>query len=312
MLELEQDSTTSSQWKGIQAGNTVLILGEPGVEQLGKIKELVGVEGQVIVVPNDRIHDLKTNTTKIDEWLHEHPVKASTDWFSLKKQIASFNESTPFVADASIDLVLCEINLYQVPITEKQEMLVEIYRVLRKGGKALLTDVVADEIIPKALREESDFPYPHAFKEDGWLLAVEQSGLYGVTIMDRESTATIVQGIEFKRVTLAGYKGREGECWDHKQAALYKGPFKRVEDDDGHIFERGKRLAICERTVGLLNREPYQGMFEVIEPYRTLHSDEIEMFPHGPAFERSPKETKKGLELPIFNEDSCGCGPGCC
>jgi len=56
-----------------------------------------------------------------------------------------------------------------------------------------------------------------------------------------------VEGIEFRSVTVAAYKGKEGACLDQKLAVVYRGPWKYVEDDDGHILRRGVRTAVCER-----------------------------------------------------------------
>ncbi len=38
---------------------------------------------------------------------------------------------------------------------------------------------------------------------------------------------------------------------------IYRGPWKRVEDDDGHVLVRGERLMVCDRTLETLTSEPY-------------------------------------------------------
>ena len=43
-----------------------------------------------------------------------------------------------------------------------------------------------------------------------------------------------INGIEFRSVTIVAYKGKQGPCLERNQA-VYRGPFKKVEDDDGHI-----------------------------------------------------------------------------
>ena len=32
---------------------------------------------------------------------------------------------------------------------------------------------------------------------------------------------------------------------------IYRGPFREVVDDDGHVLRRGVRTAVCEKTFGL-------------------------------------------------------------
>ena len=39
---------------------------------------------------------------------------------------------------------------------------------------------------------------------------------------------------------------------------IYKGPFLKVLDDDGHAMERGKRYAVCDKTFQLYNKAPYR------------------------------------------------------
>ena len=37
----------------------------------------------------------------------------------------------------------------------------------------------------------------------------------------------VVNGIEFRSMTVLAYKGKEGPCDDHREAVVYKGPWKR-------------------------------------------------------------------------------------
>ena len=56
------------------------------------------------------------------------------------------------------------------------------------------------------------------------------------------------------------------ECVYIGQAAIYKGPFKSVNDDEEHAFERGIPLEICTDTAEKLSRPPYKGLFIITEP----------------------------------------------
>ena len=58
-------------------------------------------------------------------------------------------------------------------------------------------------------------------------LAIEK----GITHLD---VAPMYGKGEAERVVGEAFKGKDGECWDHLEAVTYKGPFKSVEDDDGH------------------------------------------------------------------------------
>ena len=67
-------------------------------------------------------------------------------------------------------------------------------------------------------------------------------------------------------MTVVAYKGKQGPCWERNQAVVYRGPFKKVEDDDHHVYYRGERMAVCDKTFRLLQNAPYAGQFEFIEP----------------------------------------------
>ncbi len=62
----------------------------------------------------------------------------------------------------------------------------------------------------------------------------------------------------------------EGECWDHNEAVIYRGPFREVRDDDGHVFRRGQRVAVCRKTFEILTREPYEAHFEAVTPLEAV------------------------------------------
>jgi hypothetical protein len=116
-------------------------------------------------------------------------------------------------------------------------------------------------------------------------------------------------------VTIGAYKGKEGACWDQKQAVIYRGPFREVQDDDGHILRRGVRVAVCEKTFGIYSREPYRSYFDFVEPLHTRPPGEAPPFPcSGGMLVRDPRETK-GQDHRLTTESTkstCGTNGACC
>ncbi len=108
---------------------------------------------------------------------------------------------------------------------------------------------------------------------------------------------------------MLAFKGKQGPCLERKQALIYRGPFKKVEDDDGHVFFRGERMAVCDKTFHLLQREPYGGMFEAVEPRDAMPLEASPPFDCRHPTRRHPREIK-GLDYNVTTEptDSC-CGP---
>ena len=157
-----------------------------------------------------------------------------------------------------------------------------------------------------------------AFRDDLFREAFEQAGFYGVTLLQRQHDPwQTVEGIEFRSVTVAAYKGKEGPCWDQKHAVVYRGPFKKVEDDDGHVLRRGIRTAVCEKTYKIYSQDPYSPHFELVPPRILVPLEEAPPFPCGRGtLKRDPKETK-GEDYRVTTEPGeCCTGDGsegeCC
>src|SRR5258708_27806052 len=83
-----------------------------------------------------------------------------------------------------------------------------------------------------------------------------------------------IQGIEFRSITVVAHKGKQGPCWERKQAVIYRGPWRKVIDDDGHVLERGKRMAGCGKTFPIFRRPPYAGGILPVEPSEALSLEE--------------------------------------
>ena len=66
------------------------------------------------------------------------------------------------------------------------------------------------------------------------------------------------------------FKCRHRNTGDHNEAVVYKGPFSKVVDDDGHVFERGERIAVCRKTFGILTSEAYQDQFHPVLPLKEI------------------------------------------
>ena len=59
---------------------------------------------------------------------------------------------------------------------------------------------------------------------------------------------------------------------------IYKGPWKKVFDDDGHILERGARMAVCDKTFQIYKREPYAEQIIAIEPIEDIELENAKEF----------------------------------
>jgi arsenite methyltransferase len=192
----------------------------------------------------------------------------------------------------------------------------EILRVLRKGGRAVISDIVSDEEVPEELQHDTELwsgCISGALTEEGFLKAFDKAGFYGIRILKRdEKPWQTLQGIEFRSVTVEAFKGKQGPCFECNQAVIYRGPFKEVLDDDNHRMERGLRYAVCDKTYNLYKKEPYRGFFEFVEPVNAIPLDKAQRFDCSRTSLRHPKETK-GHDYDVTTEanNQC-CGGGSC
>jgi arsenite methyltransferase len=265
-----------------------------------------------------KIQDLQLDLHLVDEYLQENPIKTAQDFANYESFIAKSKAENPLIADDSIDIILsnCVLNLVKPEL--KEQMFAEMFRVLKRGGRVAISDIVSDEDVPLHLQENPELwsgCISGAFREDLFIEAFDRAGFYGMEIVKRDETPwRIVEGIEFRSITVVAYKGKQGACWERNQAVIYKGPWKRVIDDDGHVLERGVRMAVCDKTFQIYNKEPYKNQIIPIEPIENINLEDATPFDCRRTAKRSPRETK-GLEYNLTDLSGAECcepGGNCC
>ncbi len=348
---LERDYGCGNPTRDLRPGEAVLDLGSGSGKVCFLASQVVGPEGRVVGVDmNDemlalarrnaeevarrvgyanvefrkgRIQDLRLDLELLDRYLENNPVRSPEDLSRLDAVTARLRETRPLVADESVDVAISNCVLNLVRPAEKRSLFAEIHRALRRGGRAVISDIVSDEDVSERLQRDAELwsgCISGAFREDLFLEAFEEAGFYGIAILDRQTEPwRTVEGIEFRSVTVAGYKGKDGPCLDQKHAVVYRGPFRQVVDDDGHIFRRGVRTAVCGKTYGILSREPYVHHFERIPPYHPVSPEQALPFSCARGTpRRSPRETKgEGYRVttdpaPAVCSTGKGKSGGCC
>ena len=263
------------------------------------------------------IQDLRLDLELLGQELENRPVGDAPGYLGLRNIEQRLRDTHPLVASDSIDCVLSNCVLNLVRQGDRGQLFAEIYRVLRRGGRAAISDIVADESVPEHLKRDTTLwsgCISGAFREDEFLEAFEQAGFHGIRIAKRSAEPwQTVEGIEFRSITVVAYKGKQGPCKEHLQAVIYRGPFKQITDDDGHVYYRGKRMAVCEKTFQLLSRPPYTDMFDFIEPHEAVAAEEATEFDCRRPKLRHPRETK-GLQYDVTTEANpfCGDEEPCC
>ncbi len=242
------------------------------------------------------IEDLRTDLDEIDAKLKQNPVTNADEFEALLDDIAKNNE--PMIADNSVDLIVSNCVLNLVSDDKKKQLFAEMYRVLKPGGRIAVSDIVSDEISPEHLKKDGKLwsgCISGALQEKEFVDELALAGFHGMNIDKYEQAPwQIVEGIEYRSVTVLAYKGKEGVCIEKNQAVIYKGPWKSVCDDDGHTFTRGQRIAVCEKTFNLMQREPYSDQMVPVAPNIEVTTNEE--FPSCRSDIRDPQETKRGVK----------------
>ena len=338
VIERDYGCGDPSRW--VKEGETVLDLGSGTGKICFIASQVVGAEGKVIGVDmtddmlevayrnqpivaervgydnvefrKGRIQDLGLDLNALEERLQESPVDDANSFLAAEELAAELRVKKPLIESDSIDIVVSNCVLNLVCKENRRQMFEEIHRVLKRGGRAVISDIVCDEEVPQDLQDDPELwsgCISGAFLEDEFLQAFEDAGFYGVRILklDEEPWQT-VKGIEFRSMTIEAYKGKEGICLERNQAVIYKGPFKKVLDDDGNAMERGKRYAVCDKVYNIYKSEAYEDMFEFVDPNTEVPKDKAEPFDCSVTRIRDPRETK-GQDYDATTEASDCCSP---
>jgi arsenite methyltransferase len=342
---IQKDYGCGDPSRHIREGETVLDLGSGSGKACYIISQIVGAQGKVIGVDfnppmlelarkyqksigaalgfqnvdfrRGKIQDLKTDLELVDQYLGGNPVRSVADLAQLEEYRNRICHERPLIADESVDVIVSNCVLNLVRPEDRKQLFAEMYRVLKRGGRVAISDIVSDERVPVHLAENSDLwsaCVSGAFQEEELLRAFEEAKFHGIHVVDFQTVPyQIVDGIEFRAVTVTAYKGKEGPCIERNLAVIYRGPWKQVVDDDGHTLERGARMAVCDKTFKLYAQAPYAGQFIAVPPREEVALENAGAFDCSRDHKRHPRETK-GMEYKVTKISAGVCGPdsNCC
>jgi len=215
ILERDYGCGDPSAW--VRPGDTVLDLGSGAGKVCYIAAQVVGPRGKVIGVDeNDemlalaerhragvaerighdvvefrkgRIQDLRLDLARLEEFLGGHPVRTLSDLHAIEAHKERLAKEHPLVPDASVDIVLSNCVLNLVATAAKRALFEEMFRVLRVGGRVVISDITSDEEVPEHLQSDSELwsgCISGAFREDRFLQAFERAGFHGIRIERRQ------------------------------------------------------------------------------------------------------------------------------
>ena len=157
-----------------------------------------------------RIQDLALDLDALDAALTAQPLAGLQGYLRAEQIAAQLRADQPLVADASVDVVVSNCVLNLVEPTAKRTLFAELHRVLKPGGRAVISDIVSSHDVPQALQRDPELwsgCISGAFREDLFLRAFADAGFAPVRILKREATPwRVVGGIEFRALTVEAEK----------------------------------------------------------------------------------------------------------
>jgi ubiquinone/menaquinone biosynthesis C-methylase UbiE len=235
---IEKDYGCGDPSKFLEAGETVLDLGSGTGKICFIASQVVGPTGRVIGVDmtddmlevarrnapivaanighanvefrKGRIQDLALDLEALDLALREMPIRDAVSFLEAEAVADDLRSRKPLIASNSIDVVVSNCVLNLVETHRKQQLFEEIFRVLRPGGRAVISDIVSDQEIPARLQQDGELwsgCLSGAFTEDGFPQAFAKAGFQDIELLKRDDEPwQTVEGIEFRSVTIRAWK----------------------------------------------------------------------------------------------------------
>lgn len=220
------------------------------------------------VGPNGKVFGIDMTDPMLEKAILSKATVAENLGYDVVEFKKGYLEEIPLPNQfANLILSNCVINLSP----DKRRVFFEMWRVLKDHGRVVISDTVAAEKIPDSMRANPRLwgeCVSGALTEEEYLAYLEQAGFYGLSVL-KKSFWKEVEGYAFYSIIVRGYKfEKTAGCHFIGQKAIYRGPFKSVSDEEGHLFPRDEAVEVCTDTAAKLRHAPYDAFFTVIDPNR--------------------------------------------
>ena len=216
-------------------------------------------EGAIIAVdPVPAMRDAAARNLQIAA--HEN------DWFDASfVEICEGNAFALPVPDASVDVVAqnCLFNIFEP--ADLAKALKEAYRVLKPGGRLLMSDPIATEPIPPHLKQDERLralclsgaltytEYVQHLVDVGFG-QVEVRARRPYRLLDKQNYQ-LDADLLLESLDSVSFKvdvPDDGACIFTGKTAIYRGIEELFDDGAGHVLQRGVPAAVCDKTAGKL------------------------------------------------------------
>ncbi len=279
----------------LKQGETVLDLGSGSGVECFLASRMVGAEGMVLGL------DM---TQEMLDIARRSSIQVSRDLgYANITFLKGYLEEIP-LADCTVDAVIsnCVINLSK----NKRKVFAEIFRVLRPGGRLVISDVVTEtEPLPRIRADHQLIGecLGGAMVESYLFSLLRDMGFEGARVLKRFPYRE-VSGHQFYSLTFYATKSHGAERPRQVRSVMYSGPFRGLITEGSFVMEPGKKTTVTLEgwlTDQVLAR---QGVFALDGKTGTVSN--VEMAPSCSCFEpQKPKPTKKTADTLRSYETGC-------
>src|SRR5205823_14415506 len=181
---IERDYGCGDPSRYLREGETVLDLGSGTGKVCFIAAQIVGPKGKVIGIDmtdemlevarrnapivakrtgyanvefrKGRIQDLALDLERLDQELERRPITAAASFLAADELAQELRVKYPLIASDSIDVVVSNCVLNLVEQNSKRQLFEEIFRVLKKGGRAVICVIVSDDPVPDDLQDDPE------------------------------------------------------------------------------------------------------------------------------------------------------------
>jgi arsenite methyltransferase len=235
---IEKDYGCGDPSRHVHPGETVLDLGSGAGKICFIAAQVVGSSGRVIGVDmtdamlevarrnapvvadrlgyanvqfhKARIQDLALDLDLLDRELSDHAFTGAQGFLAMEAIADRLRAEKPLIDDNSIDVVVSNCVLNLVAPRAKQQLFRELFRVVKPGGRAVISDIIAAERVPESMQNDPELwsgCISGAMTLDNFVRGFEQAGFPEVTVLERGAERwRVVNGIEFWSVTIQAAK----------------------------------------------------------------------------------------------------------
>lgn len=169
------------------------------------------------------------------------------------------------IEDNSIDVAAqnCVFNIFK--LDDLKKALSETYRVLKPGGRLVMSDPTCEQPMPDSLRDDDRLraqclsgaiplkDYIKAITDTGFgTIEVRAKRAYRVLSPEHYNTDELIFIESVEVCAIKDPMPKDGPCVFTGKTAIYYGKEELFDDNSGHILMQNQPLAVCDKTAQAL------------------------------------------------------------